>query len=285
MEFQEFQKIARLSRDIVITEKIDGTNGVIGIEDDGVTMHVGSRSRWLTVENGDNFGFALWALTHKDELLTLGPGLHYGEWWGSGIQRGYGLQKGEKRFSLFNVARWADRHTVPPESENVKHVDLETMKWAPECCHVVPILHRCTFGVGVAASHGAFPVLAEAGHVGVMQRHLCGQAQDLVAALAHPHTQLGLLPRDHTRIEAADFEKHGAAKHDVPAALVDLTRGCVPFHVRHAVVNGGLRVTLPPPTAHRGHIATRLDHGTRRRDPIRTNFAVTIDELHPAQAR
>jgi len=26
---------------------------------------------------------------------------------GSGIQRGYGLPKGEKRFSLFNTRRWA----------------------------------------------------------------------------------------------------------------------------------------------------------------------------------
>lgn len=130
MEFQEFQKIARLSRDIVITEKIDGTNGCIGIEEDGVTMHVGSRSRWLTVENGDNFGFALWALTHRDELLTLGPGYHYGEWWGAGIQRRYGLT--EKRFSLFNVHRWAD---VPPEGKTQR----------PACCGIVPTLYRGPF--------------------------------------------------------------------------------------------------------------------------------------------
>ena len=30
-EFQEFKKIPRLSRDIIITEKLDGTNGVIYI--------------------------------------------------------------------------------------------------------------------------------------------------------------------------------------------------------------------------------------------------------------
>lgn len=29
--------------------------------------------------------------------------MHYGEWWGQGIQRGYGLT--EKRLSLFNVAK------------------------------------------------------------------------------------------------------------------------------------------------------------------------------------
>jgi len=126
MEFVAFPKIARLSREVVITEKIDGTNGVICIGEDG-GFHVGSRTRWLNAETGDNDGFLLWALTHKDELMRLGPGTHFGEWWGSGIQRGYGLVKGEKRFSLFNVHRWSD--------DSVR----------PACCSVVPVLHRGVF--------------------------------------------------------------------------------------------------------------------------------------------
>jgi hypothetical protein len=36
----------------------------------------------------------------------LGEGLHFGEWWGRGIQRGYGLD--ERRFSLFNTDRHRD---------------------------------------------------------------------------------------------------------------------------------------------------------------------------------
>lgn len=44
MLFEEFPKIGRLSRDMVITEKIDGTNGCIGIGDNG-EFFVGSRSR------------------------------------------------------------------------------------------------------------------------------------------------------------------------------------------------------------------------------------------------
>ncbi len=39
-----------------------------------------------------------------DLVRILGEGLHFGEWWGRGIQRGYGLE--ERRFSLFNTARW-----------------------------------------------------------------------------------------------------------------------------------------------------------------------------------
>lgn len=103
-EFEEFQKIPRLRRGCVITEKIDGTNAQIHITEDGQILF-GSRSRYI-VPGDDNFGFAKWADAHKEELLKLGPGRHYGEWWGSGIQRGYGLTSGEKRFSLFNVGRW-----------------------------------------------------------------------------------------------------------------------------------------------------------------------------------
>lgn len=125
MNFQGFNKIARLSREIIITEKIDGTNGCIYIGEDGEFL-VGSRTRWITPEN-DNHGFAKWAYEHKDELLTLGAGRHFGEWWGSGIQRGYGLPKGEKRFSLFNVKKWSD----------------EAIR--PKCCYVVPILHSGIF--------------------------------------------------------------------------------------------------------------------------------------------
>ena len=119
-DFQEFPKIPRLSRLCTITEKIDGTNGLIYIGECG-EFQVGSRSRWLLpVKSQDNFGFARWAEEHKEELLKLGPGYHYGEWWGLGIQRGYAQT--EKRFSLFNTFRWADPFVRPP------------------CCGVVPVL-------------------------------------------------------------------------------------------------------------------------------------------------
>ena len=126
LEFVAFPKISRLSRDMIISEKIDGTNGCICIGENG-EFFVGSRTRWLSFETGDNHGFLLWALTNKEDLLRLGPGKHFGEWWGSGIQRGYGLVKGEKRFSLFNVHRWAD----------------DTVR--PACCSVVPELWRGIF--------------------------------------------------------------------------------------------------------------------------------------------
>lgn len=104
-EFVSFGKIARLNRDITITEKIDGTNAAIGIDDD-FNVWAQSRTR-IIVPGDDNFGFAAWVDKHRTQLATaLGPGLHFGEWWGVGIQRGYGLT--ERRFSLFNTKRWGE---------------------------------------------------------------------------------------------------------------------------------------------------------------------------------
>lgn len=123
-DFLEFQKIPRYSREMIVTEKIDGTNAQVLVSEDG-TVLAGSRSRFITPEN-DNFGFAAWVRDHADELRGLGPGRHFGEWWGSGIQRGYGLK--EKRFSLFNVSRW--------ENPNVR----------PACCGCVPVLYQGPFG-------------------------------------------------------------------------------------------------------------------------------------------
>ena len=141
MTFEPFPKIARLNRDCVITEKIDGTNaqiwirpmeelsaeeaaGQLYIETTGGALMAGSRNRWIK-PGDDNYGFAAWAWEHAEELAKLGPGRHFGEWWGKGIQRGYGIN--EKRFSLFNVHRWED-----PASR-------------PACVGVVPVLFRDLF--------------------------------------------------------------------------------------------------------------------------------------------
>ena len=130
MEFQEFGKIARLTRECTITEKIDGTNASIFIGENGEFL-VGSRSRWITPEE-DNYGFAKWALTNKEELLKLGVGHHFGEWWGIGIQRGY--CNPQKTFSLFNTKKWFNN----PE--------------LPKCCLVVPVLYEGIFDTGVVQS-------------------------------------------------------------------------------------------------------------------------------------
>lgn len=107
IEFEAFPKIPRLNRGMVVTEKIDGTNAAVVIETDGEgNYEVGAQSRKrLITPDDDNFGFARWVNDNAEALAaTLGPGRHFGEWWGRGIQRRYGLS--EKRFSLFNTSRW-----------------------------------------------------------------------------------------------------------------------------------------------------------------------------------
>lgn len=164
LEFQPFAKMARLSRDIVITEKLDGTNAQIlivpqsqigGITcslagapfpflvddvDNGglpVAILAGSRTRWVTTDS-DNYGFARWVSENRKELAKLGPGRHFGEWWGAGIQRRYGLT--EKRFSLFNAGRW-----VTSEFNIVAPLQQPEREIPPACCHVVPVLYSGPF--------------------------------------------------------------------------------------------------------------------------------------------
>ena len=147
--FEEFGKIPRLRKPIVVTEKIDGTNAQVFIQskaerdvsmlssDAPAVQHVaeigdlyvyaGSRNRLIQPGN-DNFGFAAFVKENAESLaMLLGEGRHFGEWWGPGIQRGYGLA--EKRFSLFNTHRWKD---VPAE-------------FMPPRVGVVPVLYEGDF--------------------------------------------------------------------------------------------------------------------------------------------
>lgn len=156
IEFTEFEKISRLNRQVVVTEKIDGTNGQVNIRQLAVNedlemgydtqidvggmrcaIRAGSRNRWvLYLGSDDNNGFGRWVHQHAHDLSGLGVGAHYGEWWGSGIQRKYGLA--EKRWSLFNVGCWAQHDDPKPLVD-------ESQSRAPTCCHVVPVIGH---GVG-----------------------------------------------------------------------------------------------------------------------------------------
>jgi hypothetical protein len=139
--FTPFPKLPRLSREVYITEKIDGANASVYIDDDG-NIAAGSRTRWITPED-DNYGFAAWVRDHADELRELGPGHHFGEWWGRGIQRNYGLN--ERRFSLFNVGSWHQQGEVARLIQTSDPRIVKETTTAPACCHVVPILWRGIF--------------------------------------------------------------------------------------------------------------------------------------------
>lgn len=176
-EFESFPKIARLARQCIITEKIDGTNAQICITDDG-RMKIGSRNRWVTPEN-DNFGFARWATEHRDELMTLGVGRHYGEWWGQGIQRGYGIL--EKRFSLFNVSRWCFHGTEPKQIPTGDPRIVKMQKVLPPCCGLVPVLdtgmfrvEKCKWFIDWLRKHGSAAAPGFMNPEGIVVHHVAG---------------------------------------------------------------------------------------------------------------
>lgn len=159
MDFKAFNKIPRLSREIIVTEKIDGTNGIIGIwmrnefsqeeldnpkfpymsvTKDGLDYIIiaGSRTKWIDIHS-DNAGFGRWVSNNREELIKLGVGYHYGEWWGGKIQRGYGLK--EKRFSLFNSSMWTSNWNKTWENKG-DNLCLEV-----PVCDVVPVIGKGEF--------------------------------------------------------------------------------------------------------------------------------------------
>jgi len=176
MKFIEFKKIPRLSRDIIISEKLDGSNGQIVVmtkekiilecekcdytsddfiekfclyihpenphveESDKLYLFAASRNRWLTTgKQNDNMGFATWVKENALDLVMLGEGRHYGEWYGKGIQRGYGLE--EKRFALFNVSKWIQKTL----SNGFEQFPIDKQQYCPDCCEVVPIIFEGMF--------------------------------------------------------------------------------------------------------------------------------------------
>ena len=69
------------------------------------------------------------AYRYEDLLRKLGPGRHFGEWYGQGIQRGYGLD--HKRFILF------------PSKLNPRQVECEIG------LETVPVLYKGMFDEGM----------------------------------------------------------------------------------------------------------------------------------------
>lgn len=153
LEFREWPKTPRLNRNMIITEKIDGTNAciiVMPLEDhldayevadralEGLLVEVddawyviGAQSRNRLIQpNADNVGFARFVWDNAESLVrALGPGRHFGEWWGTKIQRGY-AQGGKRHFSLFNVRRYGD---------------IDFQEFGLTNVHTVPVLYEGPF--------------------------------------------------------------------------------------------------------------------------------------------
>jgi hypothetical protein len=111
-KFIGFPKMSRdIIGDVIITEKLDGTNACVIIEN-GEIVGVQSRKRMINVDD-DNYGFASYISQNEELILKLGDGYHYGEWCGLGIQKNpHNLDA--KYFYLFDTRRW-NTDNEPPE--------------------------------------------------------------------------------------------------------------------------------------------------------------------------
>lgn len=148
-EFRAWTKIPRLNRNMQITEKVDGTNGCIVIvpgdyhpQTAATEVYAQSRKRILPPRPGagiepmgDNHGFSAWVYDNRDILIDLlGPGRHYGEWYGSGINGNrYGLD--HKRFALFNPMAYGPENIVMESLIPVSDAFI----------HTVPLLYTGPF--------------------------------------------------------------------------------------------------------------------------------------------
>lgn len=122
MEFEKFLKIEQYGKlRVSITQKIHGSNAQILIQENGDIL-AGSRGRWLNLDH-DNYGFCRFVDSYKNEIVEkLGPGRHFGEWAGPGINSGEGLT--EKTFVLFDWWKFPEDRSLPPQ------------------CRVVPLLYN-----------------------------------------------------------------------------------------------------------------------------------------------
>jgi hypothetical protein len=197
IEFQAWPKTPRLRKagSTTITEKIDGTNACVVIDPEpllarwetgtpmgeatvvniGETSHLlyaQSRNRIITPDS-DNAGFARWAHTHAAELADLlGVGRHFGEWWGQGIQRRYGMTR--KVFSLFNANRWERVDETWQSRAFTIHMDI------------VPVLYRGVFS-DMAINESLSRLQAE----GSIAARMWGQQGQKAEGIVLRHADLG----------------------------------------------------------------------------------------------
>jgi len=116
VDFIKWDSTPRFHKYLTITEKIDGTNACIRILDGELTTQ--SRKRLITPDD-DNFGFARWAYENAGALTdVLGYGVHFGEWFGEGIQKNpLGIEG--KRFAHFSPWKFNDE-----EKERIENSGL-----------------------------------------------------------------------------------------------------------------------------------------------------------------
>ena len=144
MQYRSYQHIEKLGNKEVegilkgrcsLQPKIDGTNGVVWLGDDGI-IHAGSRKRDLTLDN-DNAGFyntiihneniKSYLLEHPDHYL-------YGEWLVPHTIKYYD-PSAWKHFYVFDV--YSDERCYIAYNEYSKELDKFGIKYIPEIISII----------------------------------------------------------------------------------------------------------------------------------------------------
>lgn len=111
MEFEvrQWPKTTRLLSRCLISEKLDGSNCAVIVEEDENGFKLGAQTRTkLATRYDDQLGFYRWVEENVETLIKdLGVGYHYGE-----FVKGKGLK--EPHLFLFNIKRWRDAIFTTP---------------------------------------------------------------------------------------------------------------------------------------------------------------------------
>jgi len=108
-EVRQWPKTSRLLSRCVMSEKLDGSNCCVIVEEDENGYRLGAQTRTkLATRYDDQLGFYRWVEDNATTLIEdLGVGYHYGE-----FVKGKGLA--EPHLFLFNTKRWTGVHFTTP---------------------------------------------------------------------------------------------------------------------------------------------------------------------------
>lgn len=139
--YNSFPSIERLENIYcIISEKIDGTNGLIEINETNVRF--GSRNRYISFSD-DNAGFANFFKDYEARFKDAAKDITtdesyplriYGEWFGRGIQRGYGLKdKFFMPFSFFYGEKLIEYQVPNVIAPNIMYTGKFSMEVVSAC--------------------------------------------------------------------------------------------------------------------------------------------------------
>src|SRR5882672_1926986 len=185
--------------------------------------------------------------------------------------------------------RRTDPARRPRETEGEQRHEQAPKPVAPRLADPVALRRLPVQGralrVSVAPPDVPLPPLAEAGHVGVVQRHLRVHAQDLPPFLSQADAELGLLSRDQVRRESADLLEGRDAHLGVAAAGLRRAHRRVPLHVAKPVVDRRPGAALAAAAADDAQLRIRRQLALGPLHPGRRDLAVAVGELHELHPR